>query len=271
VKRAQQLVALVTGASSGIGAAVATEYGRRGAAVVLAARRSDRLEQVSEAVEDAGGRALVVRCDVTRDGDPEAAVAAALEAFGRLDHVVANAGFGVAGAVHQLELEDYRRQFETNVFGVLRTARASRDALIASSGCLAIVGSVNGYVALPGVSAYCMSKHAVHALAASLRYEWARRGVAVVLVAPGFVASEIRRVDNRGRLHEHAREPIPPWLVMAAPRAARAMVRGIIRRRREVVITGHGKLIVSLQRHLPGLASFLIRRLGIAGRREAGG
>ena len=109
-------VALITGASSGIGAGMAREYARRGADVVLTARRWERLEALALEVRARGRRALTVRCDVTRDGDLEAAVAEALDEFGRIDWVVANAGFGVAGAVHKLELEDFRRQFETNSF-----------------------------------------------------------------------------------------------------------------------------------------------------------
>ncbi len=128
-------VVLVTGASSGIGAAVAREFARQGADVVLAARRLPRLEDLAAELRGLGRRAVAVRCDVTEDGSVDQAVARALEALGRLDVVVANAGFVVAGPVERLTLEDYRRQFETNVFGVLRTAQAALPALRASRAC----------------------------------------------------------------------------------------------------------------------------------------
>jgi short-subunit dehydrogenase len=261
-------VALITGASSGIGAALAREYARRGFSVALLARRGDRLDELAVEVEGVGAEALPVVCDVTRDGDLERAVDVVLERFGRLDHVHANAGFGVAGWFHKLDVEDYRRQFETNVFGVLRTAAATRGPLIATGGCLALMGSVNSFVALPGTSPYSMSKHSVAALAGSLRHELGVHGVSVTLVAPGFVSSEIRRVDNSGRLAPSAPEPVPGWLLMDADRAARGIVRAVLRRRRIVVLTAHGKLAVFLQRHAPGLMSVLIRRLGIRGRQE---
>lgn len=260
-------VVLITGASSGIGAAVALEYARRGADLVLTARRSDRLESLAGEIQSMGRKALPIACDVTADGDLERVAARAREDLGRIDVVLANAGFGVGGWMHKLELDDYRRQLETNVFGVLRTIYATREDLIASRGCLGIVGSVNSYVALHGVSAYCMSKHAIRALACSLRHELAPHGVAVVHIAPGFVDSEIRKVDNSGAYRADAREPVPAWLAMPTDRAARKIVRALGTRRREAVITGHGKLLVFLERHTPGLLAAAVYRFGVKARK----
>ena len=260
---------LITGASSGIGAALAREWARRGADVVLAARRVDRLEALARECAAFGGRALVVACDVTHDGDLERAVALTRDTLGRLDVAVANAGFGVMGTVENLSLEDYRRQFETNVFGVLRTIHATLPELKKTRGGIVIIGSVNGHLATPGASAYAMSKFAVRALADALRLELAPAGVSVTMISPGFVESEIYQVDNRGARHPEARDFVPRWLRMRADTAARKIVRASARRRREAVITGHGKVAVFVQRHAPWLVAGAIRAAGIKARPEA--
>jgi len=256
-------VTFITGASSGIGAAVAREAARQGADVVLTARREERLQSLCAEIEATGRRALAVRCDVTRDGELEAAVSKARDAFGRIDHVIANAGFGVIGAFSKLGLEDYRRQFETNVFGVLRTVAATREELLATRGCLAIIGSVNGFVPLPRSSPYSMSKFAVHALAFSLWYELRPHGVAVLLVAPGFIESEIRQVDNRGVHHPRARERISAWMLGSKEKAARRIMRAVRKRRRLLVITHHARVAIFLQRYLPRLLPALFSVLRI--------
>lgn len=260
-------VALITGASAGIGAALARELARDGADLVLAARREERLRDLAREIAAMGRHAVAIPCDVTRDGDLEHAVAAGVERYGRLDIAVANAGFGVAGLAEDLRLDDYRRQLETNVFGVLRTLYAALPELKRARGHFVIIGSVSGHVPTPTTSAYCTSKFAVRGLAASIHGELAAHGIAVTLVSPGFVDSDIRRVDNRGTVHEDAPDPIPAWLRMPTDRAARTIVRAIRRRRREVVVTGHGKALVFVYRHTPWLLDFLVARFGTPKRR----
>jgi short-subunit dehydrogenase len=217
-------VALITGASAGIGAALAREFARDGADLVLTARREDRLRDLAREIEDAGRSAAVVSCDVT--------------------------------------LDDFRRQMETNVFGVLRTLYAALPELRKTRGQFVVLGSVAGHVPTPGTSAYCMSKFAVRGFAESIHDELADSGVSVTLVSPGFVDSDIRRVDNRGLVHRDAPDPVPAWLRMPTDRAAQQIARAIRRRRREVVVTGHGKALVFLYRHAPWLLQFLIARFG---------
>ena len=263
-------VVFITGASSGIGAALALEFARQGADLGLAARRVDRLEGLAAELARAGRRAVVLPCDVTRDGDLEAAIARTREVLGRIDVVVANAGFGVVGPLDALTLADYRRQFETNVFGVLRTVYAALAELRRTRGQVVLLGSVTGYLSLPGASPYSMSKFALRALAQSLRGELAPDGIAVTLISPGFVLTEIHQVDNRGAHHPEVRQRVPAWAVMSAERAARIIVRGVARRRRELVITWLGRLAVFFERHLPSLVAWAVRRLGVRARPQPG-
>jgi short-subunit dehydrogenase len=255
-------VVLITGASSGIGEELAEQLAQHGALLTLAARRADVLARLAERITDAtGSRPLVSECDVTRDGDVERVVSETVRQRGKLDIVFANAGFGVAGAFAKLALADYRRQFETNVFGVLRTLYAALPEVTRTRGQLVITGSVAGWVAAPGVSAYAMSKFALRALANSITPELARQGVALTLLSPGFVESNIRRVDNRGNLHADAPEPLPPWLVVSRHTAVRQIVRAVARRRREVIVTGHGRMLVAMERFAPWIMRAVGRRM----------
>jgi short-subunit dehydrogenase len=176
--------------------------------------------------------------------------------------VVANAGFGVGGRVDSLALADYRRQFETNVFGVLRTIYATLGDLKKTKGRLAVVGSVSGFFAVPSVSAYCMSKFAVRALCESLADELHGSGVSVTHIAPGFVESEINRVDRMGVFHPRAADRSPAKLRVPVDHAARDIVHAIHRRKRQAVITKHGKLLVFLSRHTPWALSPFARKWG---------
>jgi short-subunit dehydrogenase len=251
---------LITGASSGIGAGLAREFARRGARVALVARRLEQLDALASELRQAGGQASAHRADVTVDGDI-ARVVAELDQRGFVpDIVIANAGFGVVGRAQNLAIADYQRQFDTNVFGVLRTLQESIAALRRTRGRFVIMGSVSGHVSTPGGSAYGMSKFAVRALAEALHGDLKVDGVRVTLISPGFVDSDIRRVDNRGGLHATVQDPIPAWLRMRTDKAARIMVRGILRGRREVVVTLHAKIIVFFARHLPRLTRYLLTR-----------
>ena len=243
---------LVTGASSGIGEELAIQLAVSGAKVTLAARRESELARVSQQVVALGlPQPLLAVCDVSRDGDLERAVAAAASQYGRLDAVFANAGFGVVGNFEKLGLDDYRRQFETNVFGVLRTLYAALPELKKTRGNFAIVGSVSGWAATPTASPYAMSKFAVRAFANAVRLELRAAGVTVTLLSPGFVVSNIRRVDNRGMAHPEAADPVPAWLQMSTEKCARQMLQAVARGQRERIITGHGKLLVFLARFAP--------------------
>jgi short-subunit dehydrogenase len=257
-------VVLVTGASSGIGAALAREVVARGGAAVLLGRRASRLQELSR---ELGERTLAHTGDVTNDGAVEGAIAAGAERFGGVDVLIANAGFGVEGEVSALSLDDYRRQFETNVFGVIRSVQEALPELERRKGAIGIVGSVNGYVSIPGWSAYCMSKHAVRSFAEALRLELSPRGVSVTHLAPGFVESEFRRVDNHAELRSDGQDFVPSWLVMGAAPAASKMLDAVLHGRPEAVITVHGKLAVGFARHTPELVSEALRLGGGIARR----
>jgi short-subunit dehydrogenase len=257
---------LITGASSGIGEELAWQLSQLNARLTITARRRGLLDALAQRISASGKPApLVVPADVTCDDDLPHSVSECLRVYNRLDVVIANAGFGVVGPFQKLSLDDYRRQFETNVFGLLRTVYAALPAIEPAHGNVVLIGSVAGWTASPGASPYAMSKFAVRALANAITPELALSGVKVTLISPGFVDSNIRRVDNQGRFHETAREPMAPWLIVPTGKAVRQILRAIARGQREAIITGHGKLLVAVTRFTPWLLRLASRRIA-AGR-----
>jgi NADP-dependent 3-hydroxy acid dehydrogenase YdfG len=183
IESTQSKVLLITGASSGIGAATARQASRQGWRLVLAARSHEKLAALAE---ELGGpeRALAVRCDVTDWEDQQRMVGDALTGFGRVDAAFANAGFGGARGFLEDTVEHWREMVLTNVYGAALTIRACLPALAESRGHLLLTSSVAGRRALPG-SLYSCTKHAVTAMGEAARLELNGTGIRVTLIEPG--------------------------------------------------------------------------------------
>lgn len=259
-------IIFITGASSGIGAAVARRYVRAGHKVAALARRTDRLQTLSDELKGSAGEFHPIRADVLQEKDLREAVDKVHSKWGAIDTVFANAGFGVVGAAASLTIADYERQFDTNVFGVLRTLHATLDDLKAMHGRFAVTGSVAGFISLPGGAAYSMSKFAVRALCDALYFELKPKGVSVIHIAPGFVVSEIHQVDNQGKFHEGVKHHLPDWIRAPADKAAKEIFHAIEKRKRERIVTGHGKLLVFIYRLFPGTFGLIIGKMALKAR-----
>lgn len=190
-------VALITGASSGLGAHFARLFSSAGAAVVLGARRVERIAALVEEIEGAGGRALGVAMDVTDEASVIAAYDAAEAKFGTVDTVVANAGLAAAGRSIDLPLDEVRRVIDTNFTGVYLTAREGGKRMIAAGmkqserGRVILIGSITSMMTGQGDSAYAATKVAVSHLGRQFAREWVRQGINVNVVHPGYIRTEI--------------------------------------------------------------------------------
>lgn len=214
---------LITGASTGIGAATARAAVADGWDVVLAARSRDKLDAL---VEELGAEhALAVTCDVTAFGDLEAAVAAARERFGGLHAVFANAGFGAKRGFRQETPEQWRDMVLTNVLGAALTIRATIDAITETRGHVVITGSVAGRRPLPG-SLYSSTKFAVGAMAESLRQELNGTGARVTLIEPGMVDTPF--FDQKPELEALHPEDVANAVVWALGQPPRVDVNDIL-------------------------------------------
>jgi len=187
----EKRVSLVTGASSGIGRAIALRFGSKGMRVGLVARRKDRLAQVAAAIEKNGGESLVLPGDVRESRVADSCVAAVTEAWGRLDILVNNAGIGAYAPIEQLKDETMRQQFEVNVFGPFFFTRAAVPWMKKQrSGQIVNIGSVVGLVGTPRGTAYVGTKWALRGMNECWREELYPDGVKVAYVAPGYVITE---------------------------------------------------------------------------------
>ncbi|MBH1959895.1 MAG: SDR family NAD(P)-dependent oxidoreductase [Flavobacteriia bacterium] len=260
MKNSKENVVWITGASSGIGKALAREWAGLGYKVVLSARRRDLLEELAAEIAASGGEALVIPCDILDESGIEMAVEQLILAWGRMDVVMANAGFGVFGSIENLTAKDWSRQLQGNVTGLALTVKYALPHLKKTGGRIGLVGSVGAFLPNPNLSAYGASKAAVHSIGLSLQVELMGTGVSCTTLHPGFVASEIARMDNDGVWHPERTDTRPAHLIWPAEKAAKVMVRAVIRRKRNYVFTAHGRLFVGLQRWLPGVMRTIISK-----------
>lgn len=266
--RFENHVVWITGAGSGLGREMALRFAEQGARLAISGRRVENLEEVAGALTALGAEVLSVACDVRDEVQVDAAVEEILAHFGQLDVAVANAGFSVAGPIARISAEEWRAQMETNVIGLTNTVRASLPALRQAKGRMVLIGSVAGLISMPGTGPYHASKFAVRAIGETLAMELYGSGVSCTTIHPGFVASEIARVDNRGVYDPNRRDARPSKLMWQPDAASRVMINAIYKRKREFTFTMHGKLAGFLGRHFPGVAYFAITRGGLGYKRR---
>jgi NADP-dependent 3-hydroxy acid dehydrogenase YdfG len=195
-------VALITGCSTGIGRATATELAQAGYEVVATARRPEELEGI--------GSARPLRLDVVDEASIKAAVQAVLERFGRIDVLVNNAGYAIRGAVEELDLESVKRMFDVNVNGIIRMVREVVPSMRArGAGQIVNIGSIGGKLASPANGSYTATKYAVEALSDAMRWELAPFGIKVILIEPGEIKSSFAETALRASSSVVSRQDSP--------------------------------------------------------------
>ena len=252
------LVVVITGASSGIGRATAHAFARRGAAVVLAARREEMLREVERECVELGGAALAVPTDVTKEDEVEALGRHAIERFGGIDVWFNNAGVGIFGRFEDLPSDAWRRVIETNVFGYMHGAKvAMRQFRRQGHGRLIQNGSIVGRTSKPDSTAYATSKFAVRGFSEALRMEVLDQpGIQVCTVLPSVIDTPF--FEHAANFSHHKVRAAPP--VYPAEKAAGTVVGLVERPRAEVVVGGFGKVATVLKPLLPWLGTRLAGR-----------
>jgi short-subunit dehydrogenase len=251
----------ITGASSGIGFHLAKAFAKEGGSVAVSARRTDLLDKLVEEIKQDEGQAHAFYCDVMEEDSIEKCTKEIIAVFGKLDVAVANAGCGVMGKIEKLTAQDWDRQLKINVTGLALTAKYALPELRKTKGRLALVGSVGAFLPNPNLGAYGASKAAVHNIGETLQSELQGSGVSCTTIHPGFVDSNITRVDNHGNFHPDALDPRPANLMWSTDKAAEVMIKAIQKRKKMVVITGHGKVMYAISRLIPGVLRKMMAKM----------
>ena len=252
-------VAAITGASSGIGLACAERLAHEGAAVVLGARRLDRLEAAARHIREAGGRAAVMQMDVTREGDVEAFVELATREFGRLDVMICNAGFGYYAPIDEMPADVMQRMMDVNFMGSFYGAAAAlRVFRRQNGGHLIFVSSIVGRRGVPNMGGYTATKAAQAGLAESLRAEFTGTSIHVTCVYP--ISTPTEFVTAMERDYGHRISGLGPK--QTAADVAAAIVGAIKRPRPEVYPKPISRGLTLLNALLPGFTDRFVRKYG---------
>lgn len=243
-------VVVVTGASSGIGEALAHRFAALGAHVVAGARSIDKLQKV---VESLPTLSLAVACDVSREEDCKKLIQRAVEAFGHIDVLVNNAGISMRALFDDVDLSVLHRLMDTNFWGAVYCTKYALPYIQKSRGSIVGISSVAGFHGLPGRTGYSASKYAMHGLLETIRVENLKKHVHVLIVAPGFTASNVRFSALTADGSQQGASPREEGKMMTADEAARRIVRAVAKRKRTLLMDFDGKATRILKFFAPGL------------------
>jgi short-subunit dehydrogenase len=255
-------VVIVTGASAGIGKALALQLAAQGAKVALAARRLDRLEQVAAECQTLGGETLTIPTDVSDEGQCKALIEKTVSTFGRVDMLVNNAGLAVTSPLEKLpDLHLFKHVMDVNFYGALYCTYYAIPHLKLTQGRVVVLSSLGGVLPLPYNTSYTASKYALHGLYDSLRMELAQHGVSVTVICPSLVVSEFHeaQLDRRGNPRGPRGRNIYTDKMMTAEQCAAIVLKAARRRDREVLM-GPGRLAIWLKLFAPKyLERFIVK------------
>jgi NAD(P)-dependent dehydrogenase (short-subunit alcohol dehydrogenase family) len=254
----QGKVAVITGASMGIGEAMAKLFLQEGAKVVLCARDLPRTQAAEQRI-GGGVNTLSVACDVSKREQVDALVKAAVAKFGRIDIFVNNAGFGLNDAVADMEMAEFRRMFDTNLFGAVDCMQAVIPLMRQQGGGdIVNISSVSGHIATPYMSGYAATKHAMNAIGKAARMELLRYHINVLTVCPGYIATDFVKNMTKGknsqRVGSSVKYAVTPDVV------ADATLQGMLKRKREVIVPKFYKWFIKLYQTSPGAVERIIRK-----------
>ncbi|ASB50911.1 SDR family oxidoreductase [Alkalitalea saponilacus] len=254
----QGKVVIITGASSGIGLACAKEFAARGAYLSLAARSIDQLNILKEELKSKDHRVLVTQTDVGIEQECKNLVDQTINNFGKIDILVNNAGISMRALFKDTELSVLKKLMDVNFWGTVYCTKYALPYLVAQKGSVVGVSSIAGFIGLPGRSGYSASKFAMHGFLETIRTENLKTGLHVLIAAPGFTASNVRKSALTGSGTQQGETPRAEEKMMSAEEVARHIGNAIEKRKRTLVLTFlEGKFSVFLRKIWPSLVDKL--------------
>lgn len=250
-------VAVITGSSSGIGLGLAEEFVRQGAKVVMSARGSERLENAAAQISAKGGDVAWLAGDVSREPDCKALIELAVERFGRIDILVCNAGISMRALFDDLDLSVLHSLMDTNFWGTVYCTKYALPYLQTSRGSVVGISSVAGIHGLPARTGYSASKYAMQGFLDTIRIENLKKGLHVMVVYPGFTASNIRFTALTANGSQQGETPRNEAGMMSPEEVARRTLKAIGRRKRRLFLDFNGRASNFLKQISPGLVDKL--------------
>jgi short-subunit dehydrogenase len=252
-------IVIITGASSGIGKALAEEFARRGANLVLAARQYVTLCEIAQTLQDQYQiKAIAVQCDVAVESDCEHLVKQTLTTFGKIDILINNAGISMRALFKDADVQVLKTLMDVNFWGTVYCTKYALPEIIKTKGSVVGVSSIAGYKGLPGRTGYSASKFAMNGFLDALRVENLKTGVHVMTACPGFTASNIRNTALNKDGNQQGESTLHEEKMMTSEEVAKIIADGVEARERTLIMTGQGKLTVFLSKLIPGVLDKLV-------------
>ncbi len=244
-------VVIITGASSGIGLALAQDFAKRNSKLVLAARSYDKLLGIKEDLNSINRNVLIVKTDVSKEADCENLVKNTIEEYGKIDILINNAGISMRALFEETELSVIKQLMDINFWGTVYCSKFALPYVLKSQGSIVGVSSIAGYKGLPGRTGYSSSKFAMHGFLEVLRIENMKKGLHVLIACPGFTASNIRNTALAADGSQQGESPRDEGEMMTAEEVANHIIKAISKRKDRLVLTRQGKLTVVLNKFFP--------------------